>query len=100
MTVDHCPACRMPMAKPGRLVAAVDDVGTHFVFGVCPACTERLNRLRVTWQYRELNKAIRMIERHPDQHTGVKFFPGEIEARLYCALESQRLGAPRVPQSP
>jgi hypothetical protein len=97
---EFCPACRMPMARPGRLVAAVDDAGTHFVFGLCPACTGRLNRLRVAWQYRELDKAIRMIARHPLQHPGVKFFPGETEARLYCALESERLGAPQVAQSP
>ena len=92
LTTDHCPACRLPMAVPGRLVAGVDDAGQAFVFAICSGCTARLNRLRPAWQVRELEMAIRRLEKRPDLYLDVKFFESEDQARLFCRLEADCLG--------
>jgi hypothetical protein len=79
------------MHTVGRLVAARDEVGQFFVFSVCTRCRDRLERLPIRLQGRQLLAALRQVAAHPDRYP-FRQFPGEIEARLYCRLEAERLG--------
>lgn len=78
------------MLQAGRLVAFKDDAGQSFSFAVCPRCTGRLDRLPVRLQSRQLDSAIRNLERHPERYW-FKTFPDEFSARTYVHLEAERL---------
>ena len=84
------------MRQLGRLVAFKDLAGKCFVFEVCERCSDRLDRLPVTIQKRQLNAAVSQLERHPSRYR-LREFPDEHSAHLYVHLEAERLRETRSP---
>lgn len=85
-----CPLCRIRMKEIGRLISFHDSAREAFVFAVCLPCTVRLERLPFKVQSRQLDAAIRNLERYPKRYY-LKNFSSEIEARMFVSLEAERL---------
>lgn len=83
----NCPLCRLPMAQVGRLVAADDAVRQNFAFSICLHCVERLERLPLRLQGRQMDVAISNLEKHPERYE-IRFFESEEAALLYVRLEA------------
>lgn len=78
------------MVESGRLVAFKDDAGQSFSFAVCSHCTGRLDRLPIHLQGRQLDSAIRNLERHPERYE-IRYFKSLDAAKLFVKLEASRL---------
>lgn len=81
----RCPHCRLPLRKPGRLVAAVDAAGVEIVFAICAPCTARLDRLPPQLQRRAHERDLARVASAPDSHAW-RAFKDATEARLFTAL--------------
>ena len=90
MTTNNCPLCRLPMARPGRLVAFTDDAGLSFTFCICPRCAGRLDRLPLRQQGKQLDIAINNLAKHPELYQ-MRFFDSEAAAHLFVTLEAKAL---------
>ena len=73
-----------------------DDAEQHFVFAICPNCSHSLARLPVTTQQKRLAAAVRTIAGRPELYR-LSFFNSAVEAKLYAALEAERLARELAP---
>lgn len=78
------------MASIGRLVQFTDEAGRAFTFSICPRCNERLLRLPIPLQYKQMGACVGILARHPERYD-VRPFESELEARAFVVLESERL---------
>lgn len=79
------------MRRIGRLIAAADEAEQFFAFPICMRCGLRLDRLPDPIQRQQTLLAFREIARHPIRYPGIKQFANKVEARLFVALEAERL---------
>lgn len=78
------------MKQKGKIAAFEDVLGQAFGFAICAPCRVRLDRLPLRLQGRQLDVAIRNLEKHPDRYE-IQCFESMTAARLFVALEAERL---------
>lgn len=85
-----CPLCRLELKQVGRLIEHRDARGFFAVFPVCQPCRQRLDRLPERVQHRQHSIAVCRLAARPE-HYNYNTFSTVIEARLFRALEVERL---------
>ena len=74
----------------GTLILAIDDAQKRFVFGICPRCVARLDRLPPKQQKKQSTIAFRNLAKDPSLCAVSQFDTSE-EAHLFGKLETMRL---------
>jgi hypothetical protein len=87
----NCPLCRRPLHAVGQITAGQDYAGQYFSFPVCWDCALRLGRLPKNVQFKQLQIAVNRLADDP-QRFGVMYHADKWAAKLYVALESERIG--------